>query len=689
MTIHLRLLGGASLEADSGPVTGPAAHRHRLALLALLAASPSRGRSRETLLALLWPERDAGHARKLLNQSVYVLRRALGEEAILSAGEELRLDAGRVRCDVVAFEEALAAGERERAVALYSGPFLDGFHLDGALEFERWQERARARLADARAAALEELAAEAESQGDRREATRWWKLRAAQDPYDARVALRLVQALARGGNLAAALREADRYRDRLREELEIEPPEEMDALVERLRADPPFTDLEGSASAGELAVEPVREPRATDRGGARDTAPGAADAATRGAEGPGAREGPAFGVIAARAGVVAALILAVGFLLVRLIGDGSRSSGAPSTVTGAAGNVDSLARVVAQEVKRQLTTPPDGRRREASTASIAAVEFFERGNDPVLLRSPEGARRGVELMRRAVALDSSYAPAWAGLAWMRARLSADVAPGAARRTLLAKAEEAARRAVALDGSLPEAHAALGFVRMARFDVAAAEAHLLRAVELDPSGARFRTWLVGPYLWTGRPEAARAEAERAAELESTSPVAQAELARVLVAEGRCAEALERVDHISQLQPPLLRAGPIEAACRADDVAWLSRAAARTSGERSLGFYGFLLARAGARAKALRIRDDLLAREGDEAAGAFPVAMVDAGLGNLDAAFEGFRRGVEDGSLIGSASHFTMLDAVRAAAGDDPRFDDLAERIGLTLLAGGPE
>ncbi len=45
---------------------------------------------------------------------------------------------GKLRCDAAAFEQALDRGELEEAVGLYSGPLLDGFHVRGADEFERW-----------------------------------------------------------------------------------------------------------------------------------------------------------------------------------------------------------------------------------------------------------------------------------------------------------------------------------------------------------------------------------------------------------------------------------------------------------------------------------------------------------------------------------------------------------------------
>jgi DNA-binding SARP family transcriptional activator len=127
----LRLFGGGSLEAADEVRTGPAVQRHRIALLAVLAMHRSRAVPREKLNALLWPERGTEHVRRLLNQSVYVLRRVLGDGAILSVGDALRLQPNVVRCDVIEFEEAVAAGQLESAAEIYNGPFLDGFFLDG------------------------------------------------------------------------------------------------------------------------------------------------------------------------------------------------------------------------------------------------------------------------------------------------------------------------------------------------------------------------------------------------------------------------------------------------------------------------------------------------------------------------------------------------------------------------------
>ena len=265
--IALRLFGGASLESDGVALTGPAAHRHRIALLALLAASTPRGLTREKAMACVWPERDTEHARRLLNQSVHVLRKTLGDTALVTSGDDLRLSRAALQCDVVEFDEALAAGDRERALGLYTGPFLDGFFLSDAPEFERWVAEQREQFRQRHRQALTELAAERESIGDHAGAAEQWRRLILDDPYDARTTLRLMQALEKSGDRAAALRQARQHAVLMEQDFDAEPNPEIVALAERIRAAPKLADTAATLP------EHSRENSASLRAGA----PSAAD----------------------------------------------------------------------------------------------------------------------------------------------------------------------------------------------------------------------------------------------------------------------------------------------------------------------------------------------------------------------------------------------------------------------------
>src|SRR5437868_3635540 len=79
-----------------------------LALVAFLAASPNRSATREHLLDLLWADLEPDGARHTLRQTLWYLRRTLGDTWLTAAGDRITLGA-MVECDRDAF---LAAVER-------------------------------------------------------------------------------------------------------------------------------------------------------------------------------------------------------------------------------------------------------------------------------------------------------------------------------------------------------------------------------------------------------------------------------------------------------------------------------------------------------------------------------------------------------------------------------------------------
>lgn len=219
---ELRLFGGLSLLASDGSsLAGRATQRRRLAVLAILAASPSRTCARDKLITLLWPESATARARHLLAVALHELRRTLGEQAILSHGDDLVLNGDLVWTDITEFERSLKAGDYGRAAAVYTGPFLDGFFVTGAPEFERWCASGRDRFARSVAEALEALAATRSGTGDHRGAADAWLGLAALEPYDTRIALKVIQTLEQSGNPVGALRHAELHAAKLREDLGV------------------------------------------------------------------------------------------------------------------------------------------------------------------------------------------------------------------------------------------------------------------------------------------------------------------------------------------------------------------------------------------------------------------------------------------------------------------------------------
>ncbi|HEX6106536.1 MAG TPA: BTAD domain-containing putative transcriptional regulator, partial [Gemmatimonadales bacterium] len=230
---RLDTLGGPALLDPAGspvPTT-----RQRLALLALLAIAGARGLTRDKLVARLWPEATGERARHALEQLLYSLRRQPPKELVLG-GDPLRLNPAVVTTDVGEFESRLAGGDREGAVALYRGPFLDGFFLSDAPEFEEWAEGERARLAREHARALYEMAKEAGSRGQHTVEIACWRRLAAADPLSEKAAAGLARALAAAGEWSAALDHSRVYDALVGGDLREASPG-LTELVERLRTE--------------------------------------------------------------------------------------------------------------------------------------------------------------------------------------------------------------------------------------------------------------------------------------------------------------------------------------------------------------------------------------------------------------------------------------------------------------------
>lgn len=230
----LETFGGLSLRGADGPVTTRVSQRRRLALLAVLAAE-RRPVSRDKLVGLFWPESDAERGRHLLADSLYVVRTGLGENAIETFGDDVTLNHEVVASDVAAFLRGVQDGGLEEAVALYTGPFLDGVFISDAPEFERWTESMRDRLEGERRRCLERLATDAAARREYAQSVEWWRALASADRLSSTAAAGLIRALTAAGDRIGALQFARVHEEIVRAELDVEPDASVTSLVNELR----------------------------------------------------------------------------------------------------------------------------------------------------------------------------------------------------------------------------------------------------------------------------------------------------------------------------------------------------------------------------------------------------------------------------------------------------------------------
>ena len=351
--IKLRTLGALGLtSADGTPLASVLAQPRRTALLCYLALESPRGfQRRDTLYALFWPEHSTEQARHALRQSLYFLRHELGPEAIVSRGDDaLAVAADRVNCDAVELDRAAHEGRLEDALALYRGDLLEGFHITGAPDFERWLEEERSRLRHRAEEAGWAAAAARERDGDPAGAVEAARRAAALAPTDETALRRLILLLERVGDRAAAVCAYEAFAWKLQGEYELEPSAETQALVERIRAEPGQTRAaapgpqNGSSPAAGDGNSKVRMREAAPSTGPRQ---GAADL-LRDFEfqSPGLVTGPTRVTVPSRAprtgaiatGVVTLLLLGlVGFYLRTQARDHTLGDPHPTTVGAAPG----------------------------------------------------------------------------------------------------------------------------------------------------------------------------------------------------------------------------------------------------------------------------------------------------------------------------------------------------------------
>lgn len=177
---------------------------------------------------------------------------------------------------------------------------------------------------------------------------------------------------------------------------------------------------------------------------------------------------------------------------------------------------DQISKAILDTLRMKLTATAPSR-----TPTVQAHDLYLLGLFHWNRRTVPDLEQALSFFGQAIAADSGYALAWAGLANCYAVLPVYAHVSEAEAAAHGKA--AARRALQIDPTLADAHAALGDIHFHYDrDWAAAEAEHRRALAINPRSSTARYWLWEVLAAERRLDAAGAEIARALELDPLSP-----------------------------------------------------------------------------------------------------------------------------------------------------------------------
>jgi TolB-like protein/lipoprotein NlpI len=345
-----------------------------------------------------------------------------------------------------------------------------------------------------------------------------------------------------------------------------------------------------------------------------------------------------------------------------------------------------VAGAIANEINIKVTPQEKMRLATARPVNLEAHEAYLKGRYYLNKRTEEGFGRAIEFFSEAIQKDPDYALGHSGLAESYVLLGEySLTPA---KEAFTNAREAAAKALELDDSLAEAHNALAAVKEDYdWDWPGAEHEFQRAIELNPGYATAHQWYAELLSELGRHEQALAQIKQGQQLDPFSLIINVVYADALRTAGEDDLAIEQLRKTLQIDPNFAHAyfhlgmTHLRKGALAEAIAEFQRAATLSPNVTDYkGALGYAYARAGKRAEARQVLDELKERSGRRYVSWFYVAVIYAGLNEKDLAFACLEKAYtqhEQGFVV--MNREPMFDPLRS----DPRFADLLRRMNLPV------
>jgi serine/threonine-protein kinase len=344
---------------------------------------------------------------------------------------------------------------------------------------------------------------------------------------------------------------------------------------------------------------------------------------------------------------------------------------------------DEIARAIVERLKVALSPSVSDRLAKVTTENVDAYQQYLKGRT-MLYRRGAWITRALESFQTAVALDTEYAQAWAGVADAYTTL----AYTGLRRPdqTMPAALGAATRATRLDPDSAEAHNALAIVALLwERDFEKAGREFREALRLNPQYLQARCWYGLFYLqWgVGQVEDGMTECRRALDADPLSSYATMVVSFCLATQGRWREAVEHAEAAVRYDPEsfvsrwelglaYLWNRQTQESIRVLEPLW------NESGHNwaALGLVP-AYAEIGEIDRARGVYETLRRRSETEYVAPVALAMCESALGDPDAAIASCESAIaaRDTTMALFLRWWPQLDRLRA----DPRFPDIARRF----------
>ncbi len=345
---------------------------------------------------------------------------------------------------------------------------------------------------------------------------------------------------------------------------------------------------------------------------------------------------------------------------------------------------EEIAKEILEKLRLKLRVGEKKRLTKRHTENTDAYHLYLKGLFYWNKRTPDGLNAAIAYFQEAITNDPSYALAYAGLAHCYMLLS--LISGLPSAEVYPKAKTAAMKALEIDDAMAEAYAALAHIKFYRdWDWAGAEIEYKRAIKFNPNYATAHHYYAVFSVYMGRFDRALDQYNIALQLDPLSLPIGSSLGWALFSARRYDEAIEQCEKSIELDSNFARThlylGEIYLQKGMYDEAIVEfQMAEELSGELwARVMLAHTYAVSGRRNEADMILNHLRSQPGQSNISPFQLAMIYAGLGEKDRAFEWLEKAFEqrDNGLV-ELKVVPMLDSLRS----DPRFRDFVQRVGFT-------